>query len=44
MLPFAQALRVFMPTHRAFSVFQKVVTQQHDYLFAISNKIIWFMA
>ena len=44
MLPFAQELRVFMPNHRAFSVFKKVVTQQHYYLFAISNKLIWFMA
>lgn len=40
MLPFAQEFRVFMPKHRAFSVFHKVETQQHDYVFVISNKQI----
>lgn len=44
MLPFAQEFRVFMPKHRAFSVFRKVVTQQHDYLFVISNKLILLTA
>lgn len=44
MLPFAQEFRVFMPKHRAFSVFRKVVTQQHDYLFVKSNKLILLTA
>lgn len=44
MLPFAWELRDFMPNHRAFSAFQKAVTQQQAYLFAISKKLIWLMA
>lgn len=39
-LPLAQELRVLVPNHGAFSIFWKVVTQEHNCLFAMSNKLI----